>query len=315
MTLLYRDPLFQLHETGRHPESAARLAAIDKHLEETRLAARCQTVEWQPATISQVARNHSPAHIEEVNLLCERGGGLIEADTVVSPRSYDAAMLAAGAACSAVDQVLTGGATQALALVRPPGHHAVQRRPMGFCLFNNIAIAARHALAAHDLDRVLIVDWDVHHGNGTQDVFWEDEQTGFFSAHRYPFYPGSGAHDETGQGAGLGATLNLPLEHGVTRKEYVEKFAVSLNKIAGRIKPQLVLLSAGFDAHAEDPVGSLGLEVEDFATLTTVVQDVARQYAAGKLVSLLEGGYNVKRLAESVGAHLKTLLDAEPPAS
>ncbi len=311
MTLLYRDPLFHLHDTGRHPECAARLKAVDAFLEDSGLAAKCDAAAWQPASIEQVARNHSPQHIEQVKRLCENGGGQIDADTVTSPQSYNAAMLAAGAACDAVDKVLQGDATQALAIVRPPGHHAVQKRAMGFCLFNNIAVAARHAIAAHEVDRVLIVDWDVHHGNGTQDVFWEDEQVGFFSSHRYPFYPGSGAKDETGEGAGLGATLNLPFEYGVSRDEFLSAFAVALNDIASRLKPQLILLSAGFDAHRLDPVGSLGLESEDFAALTRQVQDVAQQYAGGRLVSLLEGGYHPQKLAESVGAHLQTLLEAE----
>jgi acetoin utilization deacetylase AcuC-like enzyme len=178
---------------------------------------------------------------------------------------------------------------------------------MGFCLFNSVAIAARAAIAEHALDRVLIVDWDVHHGNGTQDIFYADEQVGFFSAHRWPFYPGTGEADETGTAAGLGATHNLPVLFGTSREKYCDHFRLELENFAARIRPQLVLISAGFDAHREDPIGSLGLEVEDFAALTEIVRDVAAVHAAGRIVSVLEGGYNPTRLAECVVAHLRSL--------
>jgi acetoin utilization deacetylase AcuC-like enzyme len=184
---------------------------------------------------------------------------------------------------------------------------------MGFCLFNNIAVGARMALAELQLDRVLIVDWDVHHGNGTQDEFWTDPQVGFLSIHRYPFYPGTGAADETGAGRGLGTTLNLPIKFGTSRQDYLKRFEDELTAFADQLKPQLVLVSAGFDSHREDPIGSLGLEVEDFRPLTRIVLNVARTHAGGRLVSVLEGGYNVDRLAESVEAHLEELLADAPP--
>ncbi len=179
---------------------------------------------------------------------------------------------------------------------------------MGFCLFNNVAVAARHAVKKHQLARVLIVDWDVHHGNGTQDIFYEDEQVYFFSSHRSPFYPGTGAANETGRGKGLATTFNLPLPYGVSRKEFLARFETMLSQATEKCKPELILVSAGFDAHHEDPVGSLSLETEDFAKLTELVQSVAKAQCGGKLVSLLEGGYHTQRLAECVGVHLKQLL-------
>jgi acetoin utilization deacetylase AcuC-like enzyme len=217
-----------------------------------------------------------------------------------------------GGAGAAVDAILTGDDANALCLVRPPGHHATPDRSMGFCLFNNVALAANRARGAHGLTRVLIVDWDVHHGNGTQDIFYEAPDVVFYSAHRFGhgFYPGTGAADETGHGRGAGHVFNLPLPFGISRKEYRAAFAATLEKAADTIKPELVLVSAGFDAHARDPIGSLGLETEDFTELTRLVLDVARTHAQGRLVSCLEGGYNLDALAEGVQTHLEELLQA-----
>ena len=187
--------------------------------------------------------------------------------------------MAAGSVCDAVERLLRGEDTQALCLVRPPGHHAMVNRAMGFCIFNNIAVAARLAVDVLGLDRVLIVDWDIHHGNGTQATFWEEPRVGFLSIHRWPFYPGSGDSDETGGGRGLGTTLNLPVEYGTLRKDYLTLFGGNLERFAAKIQPQLVLLSAGFDTHRLDPVGNLGLETEDFIPLTSLVLDVADTYA------------------------------------
>jgi acetoin utilization deacetylase AcuC-like enzyme len=245
--------------------------------------------------------------------MAARGGGRLDPDTVVSAESFEVGLAAAGACVSAVDAVLRGDDKNALCLVRPPGHHATPTRSMGFCLFNNIALAAHHALTAHSLDRVLIVDWDVHHGNGTQDIFYADPRVLFFSIHRFGmgFYPGTGDADETGESAGLGYTLNAPLRYGTPRNDYRAAFRSALDKAADKIKPQLVLISAGFDAHARDPIGSLGLEVEDFVWLTQQVLDVAKSHCGGRLVSCLEGGYNLDVLAESVQAHLEELLAAK----
>jgi acetoin utilization deacetylase AcuC-like enzyme len=310
MTLLYTDPRFLDHDTQRHPERAARLKAITAHLESTGLATKCAQPKWEPASMERIGRVHELAYVESIAALAANGGGRPESDTVVSPASFDVARLAAGAAADAVDRVLAGADRTALCLVRPPGHHALSDSAMGFCLFNNVAVAARVATEEHQLDRVLIVDWDVHHGNGTQDIFYADGRVGFFSVHRWPFYPGTGAEDETGTGDGLGATRNLPVLFGTSRETYRDRFRLELEQLAARIRPQLVLVSAGFDAHREDPIGSLGLEVEDFVDLTRIMRDVAEVHAGGRIVSLLEGGYNPARLAECVEAHLRGLLEA-----
>jgi acetoin utilization deacetylase AcuC-like enzyme len=308
---LYTDPCFLDHETGAHPECAERLRRVNAHLREIGLATRCELRNVVPIAPEHLERVHEPEYAAQVCQLSNRGGGLIEADTVLSERSYDVALRAAGAACDAVQQVVRGAASRALCLVRPPGHHSLRKSAMGFCLFNNVAIAARMAIATLALDRVLIVDWDVHHGNGTQDTFWEDEQVGFLSAHRFPFYPGTGGSDETGSGPGLGTTLNLPITFGMPRREYLQRFASELAYFADKLKPQLVIISAGFDSHRLDPVGSLGLEVEDFGTLTRALIDVANDHAEGRLVSVLEGGYNLDVLPLCVAEHLKELLKVE----
>ncbi len=308
---LFADDRFLRHDTGRHPESAARLRSIRARLGESGLDRRCRAGTIRPASREELTRVHTAEYPDEIRRAAAAGGGPLDPDTVASRDSYDVALHAAGTACAAVDDVLNGKSRQSLCLTRPPGHHALPRWAMGFCLFNNVAVAAAHARATHELDRVLIVDWDVHHGNGTQDIFYEDGQVHFFSAHRSPFYPGTGASGETGAGAGLGATLNLPLAFGIPRAEYVARFADALETIATRCRPQLVLISAGFDCHHLDPIGSLGLESEDFTTLTRLVMDVADQHCAGRLVSLLEGGYHLDALAQSVVCHLRTLLGEE----
>jgi acetoin utilization deacetylase AcuC-like enzyme len=308
MTILYTDPLFLKHDTGRHPEHAGRLKAITARLEQTGLAKKCTPGEYKPLDEKTVATLHDTKMLVRAKQLAGHGGGRLDPDTVVSPDSFDVSLAAAGACVAAVDAVLAGKDKTALCLVRPPGHHATPTKSMGFCLFNNIALAAHHAKATHNLTRILIVDYDVHHGNGTQDIFYEDPEVFFYSIHRFPFYPGTGDSDEMGKGSGLGYTLNVPVKFGTPRKTYIEMFTKALHAAAEKTKPQLVLLSAGFDAHAEDPVGSLGLEVEDFAILTKLVLEVARTHASGRLVSCLEGGYNVDRLAESVEAHLKVAL-------
>jgi acetoin utilization deacetylase AcuC-like enzyme len=308
MTLLYSHPLFQQHLTGAHPEHPRRLEVVLAQLEKSGLRERCSRPDWQPATVEQLTRLHAAKYVTEVERYAAAGGGRIEADTVISEKSYDAARLAAGSVCDAVRRVVGGEDSSALCLVRPPGHHARPPSAMGFCLFGNVAIGARAALDEQQLDRVLIVDWDVHHGNGTQEMFWEDGRVGFLSIHRFPFYPGSGDADETGAGRGLGMIANVPVSFGTPRAEYHKRFESALTDLAAKVQPQLVLISAGFDAHREDPIGSLELEVEDFAKLTQTVLNVAHQYAAGRVVSVLEGGYKPPRLAESVAVHLEELL-------
>jgi acetoin utilization deacetylase AcuC-like enzyme len=312
MAVIYADDVFKAHDTGQHPECAQRLEAVYKRLADNKVLDRFEKGHVQAADVREVLRVHGAAYVKSLERFAVGGGGRIESDTVVSRLSYDVALKAVGAAIDAVDQVLSGKHQQAICLARPPGHHAVANSAMGFCLFNNVAIAAKHAIAQHQLERVLIVDWDVHHGNGTQDVFYEDPGVYFFSSHRYPFYPGSGAKTETGQGPGLGTTCNLPLAFGISRGEFRRRFTLELEKFAERCKPELVLVSAGFDAHRLDPIGSLGLESQDYADLTRAVADVAKQHCNGRIVSLLEGGYNVDALAESVQIHLETILDNQP---
>ncbi len=309
MTLLYTSPRFLEHHTGQHPENATRLVHITRHLDETGLAARCTEPPWEPATVEQLAHLHQPAYIAKLAETIGRRGELADPDTVVSPQSFEVARLAAGAAVDAVGRVVRGEDATALCLIRPPGHHARPGAAMGFCLFNNVAVAAQAAIDELQLDRVLVVDWDVHHGNGTQEMFWRDGRIGFFSIHRFPFYPGSGNWDETGSGPGLGANVNVPVAFGTPRSEYFAEFTKALTKFADRVRPQLVLISAGFDSHRTDPVGSLGLETEDFVELTKIVRDVARTHAGGRVVSLLEGGYNPPVLADCVGVHLQGLID------
>jgi acetoin utilization deacetylase AcuC-like enzyme len=313
MTLLYYDPVFLEHQTGTHPERPQRLTQIMRHLERTGLEGQCVRPTWQPASRKRLARVHDLTYVDAVDAFSRQGGGRIEEDTVCSPKSFDVARLAAGAVCDAVERVVRGDDMQALCLVRPPGHHALPHAAMGFCLMNNVAVGARMAIDELGLERVLVVDWDVHHGNGTQAIFWEDPQVGFLSIHRWPFYPGTGRGDETGSGDGLGTKLNLPIEFGTSRTDYLAQFTRGLEQMAVKMRPELVLVSAGFDAHRDDPVGSLGLETEDFGPLSLAVLDVARQYAGGKLVSVLEGGYNAGVLAGCVALHLQAMLQHDQP--
>ncbi len=310
MPLFYADSIFLDHCTGPgHPERPERVARTLAHLDAAGLLVQLTRAPFAPLAESAILGVHSHEHVQKVRALAEQGGGNIDPDTVVSPRSYEAACAAAGAAVAASDAVITGTDSRAFCLVRPPGHHATRSTPMGFCLFNNVALAAVHALTRHELGRILIVDWDVHHGNGTEEIFYADPRVMFFSIHRSPFYPGTGARGDTGTGPGLGFTRNEPIAFGTPRSEYLARFRAALGDVADKIRPELVLISAGFDAHAADPIGSLGLEIEDFVAMSESVLDVARVHAAGRVVGLLEGGYNLTMLAGSVEAHLNVLLE------
>jgi acetoin utilization deacetylase AcuC-like enzyme len=305
---LYHHPDFIKHKTGSgHPESPQRYLTIESYQPFQQLAAKCITPSFSPLTLEQLATVHSPDVAEYIRAACARGGGRIEADTVVSKESFDIGLLAAGACCAAVEAVLKSKDKTALCLVRPPGHHATPTHSMGFCLFNNVALSARHAQKL-GAEKVLIVDWDVHHGNGTQDAFYTDPNIFYLSLHRFPFYPGTGLASETGTGRGLGTTLNVPLAFGISRAEYRKAFTNALDKASQHFKPDLILISAGFDAHAEDPIGSLGLATEDFTTLTQTIKEAAKTHCQGRIVSCLEGGYNLERLAESVTAHAEAMM-------
>ena len=308
MTRFFYEPGFLEHETGNHPESPERLNCICRHLKATGLFEKLHHGAFAPADDAWIKSIHEPGYVDAIRQIAERGGDWLDADTCVSPGSYRAATLAVGAVCQATQEVVEGKASNAFCLVRPPGHHAESQRGMGFCLFNSVAIAADQAISAMGLNRVLIVDWDVHHGNGTQEIFWNRADVGYFSVHRSPFYPGTGAESETGTGDGVAATCNVPLSFGTDREIFFERFERALESFAMKVKPELVLVSAGFDAHHLDPIGSLGLETEDFERLTSFVMDLADHWCGGRLVSVLEGGYHLQALAESVAVHVEGLM-------
>jgi acetoin utilization deacetylase AcuC-like enzyme len=305
---LFTDRRMIDHRTPKpHPERPERLQAILRQLERAGYHNTCPSFHVREATIEELGRVHSPEYLAEVFRLESEGGGMLDPDTWLLPGSVLAARLAAGAAVDAVSYVMDEPGRRALCLVRPPGHHARPASGMGFCIYANVAVAAADALERLGVGRVLIVDFDVHHGNGTQEIFYESSRVGFLSIHRYPFYPGTGAREETGSGPGLGSIANIPVLYGTARADYHAAFRAGIEKLADRIRPELVLISAGFDAHAEDPVGDLGLEVEDFEILTKEIVSVADTHAGGRIVSVLEGGYNVPILAGCVVAHLDAL--------
>jgi len=263
---------------------------------------------WQSASLERIKLVHSGTYVEEVKSFVSEGGGFIEPDTMVCPQSYEVALMAAGVVCDAVERIDRHEEKTAFCLVRPPGHHALADKAMGFCLFNNVAIGARVATREFEYERVLIIDWDVHHGNGTQATFWEDPQVAYFSMHRDQFYPYTGAANETGAGAGLGTTKNLAIKFGTPRKQQLECFEIELTAFTDKFKPQLIFISAGFDSHKDDPIGSLGLETEDFATMSRIVVDLASKYSDSKIISVLEGGYNPEALADCVESHLQEIV-------
>lgn len=308
MSLLYYDPAFLQHTTGDLPECADRIVPAARRLNLLAMQLGCVRPSWLPLTPEQLALVHSPEYIEKVRDFAARGGGAFAEDTVVSADSFAVASLASGAVVDAVGRVLVGPDKHAFCLIRPPGHHATRDKAMGFCLFNHVALGARTAIESHGLSRVLIIDWDVHHGNGTQDIFWEDDQVGYFSIHRDPFYPDTGAADEIGAGPGRGTVVNVPIAFGTSREEYLDRFRFGVEKMADQMRPELIIISAGFDAHRLDPIGSLGLETEDFGTMTRVVLEIAKVHAAGRIVSVLEGGYHPHALAECVETHVHELM-------
>jgi len=298
------------HLTGRgHPEQPGRVTAILDRLKAEGLFAKAREITPRLATDEEILRCHSPDYLRIVNEDVTEGlHRLSTGDTPISPRSLEIARLASGGLLAAVDEVLAGRVRNAFAVVRPPGHHATPKKGMGFCLFNNVAIAARHAQKKHGVGRVLIADWDVHHGNGTQDIFYEDGSVLFFDTHQHPLYPGTGAATETGKAAGTGLTINCPFPAGAGRKEIVGAFREKLVPAAEAFRPDLVLVSAGFDSRIDDPLGGFTLTDDDFAELTGIVKEIAAKHCGGRLISTLEGGYNLNGLASAAASHARALM-------
>ena len=302
------DPLYLEHGAPGHPENPARLQAIMAHLEESGLLARLRRVEVRDAAPEDLALVHGPELVEAVRSMAAEGGAWQDADTYVAPRSYEAALRAAGGVLAAADAVLDGAVSSAFCLVRPPGHHATPERAMGFCLFNNVAVAAAHALERRGLERVAIVDFDVHHGNGTQDIFYRDGRVLYFSTHQYPFYPGSGYWAETGEGQGAGAIVNVPLPRGCGDSEYLRAYGEVCAPVLRRFRPQIILVSAGFDAHFADPLAQMLVSTRGYYEIATLLRDLAEELCEGRILYALEGGYDLTALAWSVRACIDALL-------
>ena len=309
---LILDPCFEEHDSGAgHPERPARLARVRRDLDDSGLKDRCRIVQPTPANDDQLQLVHDPDYIRRVVETCETGQPFLDsADTAVCPSSEKIARLAAGSLISLTRAVAGGELSRGFAALRPPGHHAERDRAMGFCLYNNVAVAARNLTQNEGLARVLIVDWDVHHGNGTQHIFEEAPDIFFFSVHQWPLYPGTGAREERGRGKGRGATLNCPLPPGSGDEAFLGVLRDELVEAAEQFRPEFVLVSAGFDAHRADPLANLEVSTEAYAEATRIVCDVAGRFAGGRLVSTLEGGYDLDALGDSVKAHLEVLLES-----
>ena len=309
---LLLDPVYKQHSPGEaHPERPERLDAITAALEREGLVKAMTRIEPRPATDDELAAVHSRDYIALAKREITAGRRILSTgDTDVTPRSLDVALRAAGGVLNAVDAIFNRRVKNAFCAVRPPGHHATQARGMGFCIFNNVAVAARYARSKFGAERVLIVDWDVHHGNGTQDVFWRDGSVLFFSTHQYPWYPGTGAFDETGEGEGKGRTMNRPFDAGAGRSEIYGVFRNDLKPAAETFKPDFIIISAGFDSRVGDPLGRFQLQDEDFQDLTRLMLDVAEEHCDGRVLSVLEGGYSLSGLAAGVSAHVSVLQNA-----
>ena len=309
---LFDDPVFAEHEAGPgHPEHPARLEAARVGLQEAGLEGELSPRSPRPATREELLAVHTEAHVDLVAATKDRSHRF-DPDTAAGPHSYTAALRAAGAVAGAVDEVLDGELDRAFCIVRPPGHHATSDRASGFCLFNNVAVGAAQALA-RGLDRVAVVDFDVHHGNGTQQIFWEDPRVLYISSHQFPYYPGTGALDEVGEDEGRGFTVNLPVPAGLGDSDYSRLYRDIVEPAGRSFDPQLVLVSAGFDAHAADPLGGMALTAAGFAELMDVCVALASGAASGRVVAVLEGGYGLEGLASSVAASVGRLLDRPSP--
>lgn len=291
-----------------HPETPQRLVSIYEMLDNPDMAWKYTGIDARHATREELERVHQPHFIDFIAQTAGETMTMLDADTVATADTYDTARLAAGGVMNAIDSVVRGETDNAFALIRPPGHHAQASEAAGFCIFNNIAVGARHALARCGMERVLIVDWDLHHGNGTQDIFYEDRQVLYCSTHQSPAYPGTGGLHETGKGVGLGYTINIPLHPGADDAFYVRVFREIICPVTRMFRPEVILVSAGFDIYIGDPLGEMKVTPEGFACLTRILLSLADECCNGRLVLVLEGGYNVQGLAKSVRAVLQELL-------
>ncbi len=322
-TVIFFDPIFEEHKTGYgHPERPERLPVAMQALEDSGLLDTVQVRSPREADLVEIELVHPFRYIESVREMSESGGGHLDMDTAVSRSTYHAALKAAGALLGAVDGALSGDIDNSFCLVRPPGHHALPHRGMGFCIFNNVAIAARHAIADRGLSRVMIVDWDAHHGNGTQDIFYDDPNVLYVSLHQYPHYPGTGWVDETGHGKGTGYTINLPFPTGTGEEHYMEAFERVILPAAERFDPDFVMVSAGYDSHDADLLCSMRLVDGSYRRMTGALRNFAHERASGRLLMTLEGGYNLKAQADSIVQTVAEMAgvevpgrDGEPPQS
>nr|QNO53633.1 hypothetical protein NGENPBHE_00033 [Methanosarcinales archaeon ANME-1 ERB6] len=298
------------HDTGYHPESAERLVSIMRKLEEAGFMEKLRRIVPVKASKEQIQYVHAPEYIKKVEAMCKGGGGMLDSDTPVCTDTYEIALLSAGGVIKAADEVMdeSNNLRRIFALIRPPGHHATTNKGMGFCIFNNIAIAAEHLKRKYGIKRVLIADWDVHHGNGTQEVFFDDPSVLYFSTHQYPHYPGTGWVDEVGKGEGEGFTVNVPLPAGVDDAGYLYALNNILVPIAMDFSPEFVLVSVGFDAHVADPLASMNVTSPGFGLFTDVLKGIAKKNGKGRIVMALEGGYNLDAIAKSTLSVFNSLL-------
>ena len=291
-----------------HPETPQRLVSIYEMVDNPDMAWKLNVIEARHATRPEIERVHCPSYVDFIAATAGKPMTMLDPDTVATADTYDTALLAAGGVMNAIDSVVAGETDNAFAFVRPPGHHAQPDQAAGFCIFNNIAVGARHALACRGMERVLIVDWDLHHGNGTAEIFYEDRQVLYFSTHQSPGYPGTGGIEELGKGKGLGYTINVPLRSGASDAFYVRVFQELLVPVARAYKPEIILISAGFDIYVGDPLGEMKVTPEGFAYLTRILLNLADECCDGRLVLVLEGGYNIQGLTKSVRSVLCELM-------
>ena len=309
-TGVVKDTRYLQHSAGfSHPESPERLAAIYEMLDNPLMHWKFIPIEPREATHKEIETIHSPSYVEFIASTAGLSCVHLDPDTATSPETYEIAKLAVGGVCNAIDEVMEGKVDNAFAFVRPPGHHAEKDTAKGFCVFNNIAIGAMHAISKYHLKRILIVDWDLHHGNGTQHSFYDDPRILYFSTHQYPYYPGTGAMQEIGRGPGEGYTINVPLLEGAGDADFVKIFRKILQPVALDFKPELVLLSAGFDTYFQDPLGGMRVKPEGFANMARILLNIAGACCQSRFVAVLEGGYHISGLTRSVKAVLEEMLD------